>query len=145
MDKLAHEVEEYYGAAEVHSTEIGGIPAKELAVNRFVSVFYAVLDGKLVLTTSRQGITDLQAQDGRLADDETFKAATEAAGMPAETTGFLYVDLDNALPIGLGLMGFGGADTTDRLERNLEPLHSLVLYGERDGDTAKLVGMLSIQ
>jgi len=103
------------------------------------------LDGKLVITTSRQGIADLQAEGDRLAGDEAFQDATEAAGMPSETTGFLYADLDQALPTVFGLMGFSGQSTPDWLERNLEPLQSLVLYGERDGDVAKLVGLLSIQ
>jgi hypothetical protein len=65
--------------------------------------------------------------------------------MPDETTGFLYVDLAQALPVFSGLMGFGGMATPDWLDRNLEPLQSLVLYGERDGDDARLVGLLSIQ
>jgi uncharacterized protein DUF3352 len=145
IDKLAHEVSEYYGTAELRSVDIEGVQAKELAVNRLFSVYYAAFDGKLVITTSRQGIADLQADGDRLADDEAFKDATEAAGMPSETTGFLYADLDQALPTVFGLMGFSGQSTPDWLERNLEPLQSLVLYGERDGDIAKLVGLLSIQ
>ena len=145
VDKLANEVSEYYGTAELHSVDIEGVQAKELAVNQLFSVYYAVFDGKLVITTSRQGIADLQAEGDRLADDEAFKDATEAAGMPSETTGFLYADLDQALPTVFGLMGFSGQSTPDWLERNLEPLQSLVLYGERDGDVAKLVGLLSIQ
>ena len=145
IDKLASEVSEYYGTAELHSVDIEGVQAKELAVNQLFSVYYAAFDGKLVITTSRQGIADLQAEGDRLADDEAFKDATEAAGMPSETTGFLYADLDQALPTVFGLMGFSGQSTPDWLERNLEPLQSLVLYGERDGDVAKLVGLLSIQ
>jgi Protein of unknown function (DUF3352) len=145
IDKLANEVSEYYGTAELHSVDIEGVQAKELAVNQLFSVYYAAFDGKLVITTSRQGIADLQAEGDRLADDEAFKDATEAAGMPSETTGFLYADLDQALPTVFGLMGFSGQSTPDWLERNLEPLQSLVLYGERDGDVAKLVGLLSIQ
>lgn len=145
LDKLAHEVSEYYGTAELQATDIDGVQAKELAVNQFFSVFYAVFDGKLVITTSRQGIADLKSEGERLADDEGFKEATEAAGMPDETTGFLYVDLDQALPTVFGLMGFGGQAPPDSLQHNLEPLHSLVLYGERDGDVAKLSGLLSIQ
>jgi Protein of unknown function (DUF3352) len=145
LDKLAREVEEYYGTAELHSVQIGDLQAKELAVNEFVSVFYAAFDGKLVITTSRQGVSDLQSDAGRLADDEHFKAAAEVAGMPSETTGFLYVDLERALPAFLGLMAFGGQATPDWVERNLEPLQSLLLYGKRDGDTARVVGLLSIQ
>jgi hypothetical protein len=131
IDKLANEVSEYYGIAELHSIDIEGVQAKELVVNQFFSVYYAAFDGKLVITTSRQGIADLEADGDRLADDEAFKDATEAAGMPSETTGFLYVDFDKALPTLFGLLGFSGQATPDWLERNLEPLQSLVLYGER--------------
>ena len=144
-DKLADEVSEYYGTAELHSVDIEGVQAKELAVNELFSLYYAAFDGKLVITTTRQGIADLQANDGSLADDETFKEATEAAGMPSETTGFLYVDFDQAVPTVLGLLGFGGAQTPGWLEQNLEPLRSLVLFGERDGDLARVEGLLSIQ
>jgi Protein of unknown function (DUF3352) len=146
LDKLAGEVAEYYGTAELHSTDIDGVPAKELAVNPLFSVYYAAFDGNLVVTTSRQGIADLKAGDGRLADDEAFKEATQVAGMPAETTGFLYVDLAKAVPAALGLMGMSMSHPPEpAVESNLEPLHSLVLYGERDGDVAKFVGLLSIQ
>jgi hypothetical protein len=145
LDKLAGEVAEYYGTADLESVDIDGVQAKELAVNQFFSVFYAGFDGKLVITTSREGIADLRSGDGRLAGDEAFKDAIEAAGMPDETTGFLYVDLDQALPVLSGLMGFSGQATPDWLDRNLEPLQSLVLYGERDADVARLVGLLSIQ
>jgi len=145
IDKLAHEVSEYYGTAELHSVDIDGVQAKELAVNQLFSVFYAAFDGKLVVTTSRQGIADLHADGDRFVDDQAFKDATEAAGMPSETTGFLYVDFDKALPTLFGLLGFSGQATPDWLERNLEPLQSLVLYGERDGDIATLGGLLSIQ
>ena len=100
--------------------------------HKFIAEFYVDLDytddGGLIITREHDA-----------------KDATEAAGMPSETTGFLYADLDQALPTVFGLTGFSGRSTPDWLERNLEPLQSLVLYGERDGDVAKLVGLLSIQ
>ncbi len=144
-DKLASEVSEYYGGAELQPVDIDGVQAKQLAVNELFSLYYAAFDGKLVITTSRQGIADLQTPEESLADDEAFKDATEAAGMPSETTGFLYVDLEQAVPTVLGLIGFTGDWTPDWLERNLEPLQSLVLYGTRDGDLARFHGLLSIQ
>ena len=146
LDKLADELSEYYGHVELRSLEIDDRPAKELAVNEFFSVYYAAFDGKLVITTSQQGIADLDEGGSTLAEDPYFKAATEAADMPDETTGFLYVDLGEALPKLIGLGDFVmGKSSPDWLDRNLEPLQSLVLYGERDGDMARLVGLLSIQ
>ena len=66
--------------------------------------------------------------------------------MPDKTTGFLYVDLSKALPAVLGLMGLSMSHPPEPgVQSNLEPLHSLVLYGTKDGDVAKFVGVLSIQ
>jgi Protein of unknown function (DUF3352) len=145
LDKLAKGVTEYYNGARLQSFETGGVQAKELSVNQYLSIYYAAFDGRLVITTSRQGISDLQGTDNRLSDDQAFKDATGAADMPDETTGFLYVDLSKAVPALLGLVGAGGMTVPDWVQGNLEPLHSLVLYGTRDGDVAKFVGVLSIQ
>jgi len=145
LDKLSSELAEYYSGARVTSVDVGGVHAKELFVNQLFSIYYAAFDGHLVVTTSRQGITDLQGTEDRLADDEAFKDATEAAGMPADTTGFLYVDLAKAVPAVLGLAGAGGKNIPNWVQANLEPLYSLILYGEGDGDVAKFVGELSIQ
>jgi hypothetical protein len=146
IDKLAGEVSKYFGGSELRSVDIDGVQAKELAVNQFVSVYYAAFDGKLVVTTSRQGISDLREGGSSLADAEAFKDATEAAGMPDETTGFLYVDFDQAVPTLLGLAGLGtGQPVSAQAQANLEPLQSLVLYGERDDDVARFAGLLSIQ
>ena len=46
IDKLASEVSEYYGTAELHSVDIEGVQAKELAVNQLFSVYYAAFDGQ---------------------------------------------------------------------------------------------------
>ena len=145
MDKLAKEVTEYYGTAELRSVETSGVQAKQLTINKLFSIYYAAFDGRLVITTSAQGIADLRSDGERLSDDEAFTNATEAAGMPDETTGFVYVDLNKALPAVLGLAGFAGVDTPQWLQRNLEPLHALVLYGTREDDTARFQGLLSIQ
>jgi len=145
LDKLAHAATEYYPDAHLGSFETAGVHGKQLSVNQFVSIFYAAFDGHLVISTSQQGIADLKSGDGRLSDDQAFEDATSAAGMPDETTGFVYVDLAKTLPSLLGLAGAGGANVPDWVRPNLEPLHSLVLYGTRDGDVAKFVAVLAIQ
>jgi len=145
LDKLAKGVTEYYSGARLDSFDTAGVSAKRLSVNQFLSVYYGTFDGKLVITTSAQGIVDAKADTDRLADDQAFKDATSAAGMPDETTGFLYIDLSKTLPALLGLAGAGGMHPPDWVRPNLEPLHSLVVYGTKDGDVAKFVGVLSIQ
>jgi Protein of unknown function (DUF3352) len=145
LDKLAVGLSEYLGGAQPTDVQVAGVDAKQIDVNPFVSIYYAAFDGHLVVTTSRQGIADLRGDSERLADDQAFKDALDQAGAPAETTGFLYVDLAKAAPAVLGLAGAGGQDVPDWVSPNLEPLQSLVLYGERDGDTSTFSGFLSIQ
>jgi hypothetical protein len=145
MDKLAKALTDYESGAELDSLETAGVQAKRLSLNQFLSVYYAAFDGHLVVTTAQQGITDFKSGGNRLADDEAFKDATSAAGVPAETTGFVYVDLAKVLPALLGLAAAGGTSAPDWVRANVEPLHSLVLYETRDGDVAKFVGTLSIQ
>ncbi|HEY7004126.1 MAG TPA: hypothetical protein VH281_07575, partial [Gaiellaceae bacterium] len=145
MGKLAKAITEYVRGARIEPFETDGVQGKRVSINRFVSVYYAAFDGHLVVTTSEQGVADLKSDDDRLADDEAFKGATSAAGMPDETTGFLYIDLAKALPAVLGLAGADGMSLPETARANLEPLHSLVVYGTHDGDVAKFVGVLAIQ
>jgi hypothetical protein len=144
VDKLARQVVGHHGAARLRAVETGGVQAKELAVDKLFSVYYAAFDGRLVITTSAQGIADLRSDAARVANDSAFESATEAAGMPGETTGFIYVDLDKAVPSALALAGLGGGEIPTWLQQDLEPLHSLVLYGTREGNVARFQGLLAI-
>jgi hypothetical protein len=145
LDKLGAGLSEYFAAAKPTPVQIAGVTAKQIAVNEFISIYYAAFDGHLVITSSQQGISALRSDNDRLADDKEFSDALEAAGMPGETTGFLYLDLGQAAPAVLGLMGAGGQNVPDAVSRNIEPLQSLVVWGERDGDLATFTGFLSIQ
>jgi hypothetical protein len=145
LDKVAKGLAEYVHAAQPISVQVDGVQAKQVAVNQLLSIYYAAFDGHLVVTTSRQGIADLRATDGRLADDQAFKDAIDAAGVPDQTTGFLYVDLAKTVPALLGLVGATGQDVPGAVQANLAPLRSLVVYGERDGDVATFSALLAIQ
>ncbi len=50
-----------------------------------VSIRYAAFDGKVVVTTGAQSIEEIRSGGPRLADDDAFKSARDAAGMPDET------------------------------------------------------------
>ena len=63
-----------------------------------VSIYYGVLDGQLVLTDSQTAIGELQSKSNRLADDDTFKAAKKASGLPDSSPAWLYVDLQDTIP-----------------------------------------------
>ncbi|MEN3340617.1 MAG: hypothetical protein V7644_21 [Actinomycetota bacterium] len=91
-----------------------------------LSLRHAVVGGQLVVSTSGRGIADFRSAGPRLSADPTFAEATKAAGLPQQTTGFVYANLKDALPLlraaaprsGLGDVG---------------ALRSLTAYGTRSG------------
>ena len=94
-----------------------------------VSVRYAALGGKIVVTTGRR-----VEQAGGLADSQAFKDATDGAGMPDKNAGFVWIDVKKAAPM---LLGLAEADSTSEVppevSRNLEPLQALVAWATADG------------
>lgn len=145
VDKLVAGVGGFLGGGKQPvATTIEGVPAKELALEGF-SLFYAGFDGKLVVTTSREGIAGLRAAGPKLADDPDFQAAREAAGMPDETTGFAYVNLGDAIRLAEGFAQTGGQAISPEVSENLAPLESLLLYGTQADGTYGFSGFLEIR
>lgn len=109
-----------------------------------VHLVHAVDDGKLVVSTSPQAIADFQSGGKKLADDGAFKDATSAAGMPDNTNGFVYANLDAALPLVEGLANLSGKALPAGLQDNLAQLHSLTGYVTRSGDETSFTVFLQI-
>ena len=100
---------------------------------------------QVVATTASSPAEALKrAQGGSLADDEDFKQAKDAAGMPDETGGFLYVDVADALPL-LSLAGFAGVDVPKELLENLRPISSVIAWSQADGTTSAQTLFVHIQ
>ena len=96
------------------------------------------------MTTSADGIADLRADEDRLADDEAYAEALDRAGVPGETSGFAYVDLEEALPLLFGYAEAGLGEASDARQYT-EPLTSLVLWGEQDGSTQSFSVFVGIE
>jgi hypothetical protein len=109
------------------------------------TVNLGTIDDALVLTTSRRAIDELGASGDKLADSDRFKEALDAAGVADEYTGLLYADLAEAVELVLGYAGAAEEDLPAELTRNLEPLRSLVVSGEKDGDLATSFIFLEIE
>jgi hypothetical protein len=107
---------------------------------------YHVIDGgTLIASTSQQAISDFQGGGQKLADDGAFKDATSAAAMPAETNGFVYVDLAKSLPLVEGLAGLMGAKLPAGIQDDLAPLHSIVAYATTSGDETSFTVFVAIR
>lgn len=131
------------GGVRTEDVEIAGVRAKRVAFGN-AEVLYAVFDGLLVATTAEEGISRMREEGDRLADDQRFADVRGAARAPDETTGFLYADVERAIDLAFSLAE-GFADGVDEEAReNLEPLRSLFLWGEVDGDLIGFEGFLRI-
>jgi Protein of unknown function (DUF3352) len=123
---------------------VTGARFKELNLGN-VSLYYGAIGGKVVLTDSQRGVSDLQGGGSKLKDDSTFKDAKKAAGLPDSTNGFVYVDLKDAIPLLEGLVQLGGAQAPSEVSDNLRPLQSFTAWSTRDGDATKFTLFLEIK
>ena len=128
-------------------TEIAGVQAKQVAVSPPFSLFYAAFDGRLVLTSTREGIAELKSDEDRLADDEFFKQAADDSGMPDETGGYLLLNLEAGIPYVLDFASAAGAegDIPGEVRRNVEPLKHLTFYSTEDGDVFRATAFLAVE
>jgi Protein of unknown function (DUF3352) len=127
------------------TVDIDGVEARELPVDPPLSLYYAAFDGLLVVTTSREGIVALRQDSDRLSDSEAFDDALDGAGVPDETQGFGYVNLGSVLPLWLGLGSVGGQEIEPEVQGFLDPLQSLVFYGDQDDETASFTLFLGVE
>jgi hypothetical protein len=118
---------------------IGDVTAKKVLVGK-LTLYYAVFSGKLVVTTSENGISGLQQTAGRLAGSKAWNGAKAAAEMPGETTGIVYADVRRALP----LLPKSKA-LPAQVRRNLATIGTALVYGSVDGTVISLKGFVSVR
>jgi hypothetical protein len=125
--------------------EQAGVTVKCVSFQGF-SIRYAAFDGKVVVTTGAQSIEEIRSGGPRLTDDDAFKGARDAAGMPDETAGFFWLDFEDGLPLVFGLAEASGDsdEIPQEIRRNLEPLRSLVAWADSEGRTSSAELFLAI-
>jgi hypothetical protein len=96
-------------------------------------IAYDAFDGLLAVSTSQAEIDAFRGDGPRLDQDDAFERAAEEAGLPDETTGFGYVDLEAVVPLVLGLVPAAGGEDAAEAREYLEPLGSIVFWGGRTG------------
>ena len=144
VGKLAALAGGFAGGGLPKTTDIDGVSAQELSFDQF-SVFYAAFDGKLVITSAREGISGLGADGPKLADDPDFQAARDAAGMPDETAGFLYLDLGDGIRLIEDYARLAGEGISTEASANLEPLGALLVYSAFEDGRYRFSGFLAIE
>jgi hypothetical protein len=103
---------------------VDGTPVRRLAQGR-VGLFYANVDGRLVLTDAPAGIRGFKHPGATLADSDKFGNAKSASRLPEQTPGFVYVDIRSTIPFAEKL---ARTRIPEGIRRNLKPLDSVVEY-----------------
>jgi len=106
-----------------------------------VPVFHKSAGGQFIISTSQQGIADFSSAGPKLSADPAFKGAQQASGMPAETTGFLYVNLASSLPL---VQAFGPMVGL-KLPADLGALKTLTAFGTRNGEDTTFSVFLEVR
>jgi hypothetical protein len=107
-----------------------------------IPVFHKTEGGQLIVSTSQQGIADFASAGPKLSADTSFKSAQQASGMPAETTGFLYVNLASALPLVQALGPMLGLKLP---VANLGALKAFTAFGTRNGEDTTFSVFLEVR
>lgn len=138
VDRVVERASAFLGSVErTDDTEIGGVAVRTVSLDGG-ELLYAAFDGKLVLT-SASGPLEAMLGDGgdALADDAAYAEARDAAGVPDETVGFAYANVDAIVE---GLAVEAPADVRE----NLEPLGAVFVHGSRDDEETAVEGFLGI-
>jgi hypothetical protein len=131
------------GIATTRRLTIEGVAVRRIRLPEH-SLFAAVSRGRLVVTNSGAVLRDTLDRGPTLAGDDAFTRAADAAELPQETTGFVYLDLVRGVPFALDYAEREGEPVPPEVRRNVRPLEALVLWGDRRGEDRTLTGFLKI-
>jgi len=120
---LDHMIERFAGTPPL-AQRIDGLQVHAMASNG-LGLYYANVDGKLVVTDQPGGIRGFNNTGKPLSESAQFKDAADASGLPGKTYGFLYVDIRSSIPYGEKL---AQQRVPAEIARNLKPLRSAMEY-----------------
>jgi uncharacterized protein DUF3352 len=141
MDRLGALLE-LGGSGKASKVQVGDVQATEVHFNDGgISIFWVVDDGRLEISTSREGLEKLRGSSPRLADDDAYTAALDAAQAPDEVAALVYSDLQTAVQF---FGSLAGAEPDAETRANLKPLRSIVATETEDGGTLHVSGFLGI-
>lgn len=109
-----------------------------------VELRWAAFDQMVMVTIGQGAIAELRSDGDKLADDEGFNDARDAADMPNESVGFMWLDLEDGIPMILGLATASGGAIPSEIRENLEPLGSFLAWADSDGRSGSFTAFLQI-
>lgn len=130
--------------APITSTTVDGVTLKQVRAGQ-VAVYYGTFDGKLVVTSATATVSALRDDGPKFKDDPIFEEAKDGAGMGDETSGFVYVNLKDAIALAVSFAESNNQKLPPGAAENLGALRSLLFHSRVDGRRSNTVGFLGIE
>jgi len=128
----------------VHARTAKGVT--QFQTSRTTTLSVAVLNGMLVITNQASSLAGISGLTQTLADDPDYKQAVEGSGLPAHTSGFVYVDTPKAVQYQL-------TNSAQQTHQRVNPtvlahvshLQGALLYVDKHGGNYEFTGFLGIK
>jgi Protein of unknown function (DUF3352) len=128
LDDLAEKLAPLAGGAATRE-QIDGTEAREINLGP-VSVLYGARDGRVVVSTARDGFAALSGDGDKLEEDEGFRDVRDAAGVADGDEIFVYLDLRELVDLVQLVGGLAEEELPKEVEENLEPLGGFIAWGD---------------
>ena len=133
------------GSVTVTPTTVAGVSAQKFEYEG-ITVYAAVFDGKLVVTNSTSVIDGIHGgSQGKLSDDALYEQAADAAGLPSDVLGLVYLNLKDGLPAVFDLAEQTGSTVPKSARDNTAPLQTALFYSTADGNDYRVGGFVTIK
>ena len=135
------------GGVGVDTQDIEGTTVQKLTFESAnVTIWDGVVKGRVFVTNAEELAREMVTHpEHTLAEDELFRSAREAAGLPDKVAAFAYGDLQNGLPYIFRVVEEGGSVIPPAARANTKPLHSAFVYLVKDGDALRMSGFVTIK
>jgi Protein of unknown function (DUF3352) len=120
------------GASPPQERAVGDVEAKVVDFGQ-LSLYYAAFDGRLLVTTTEEGIRALREAGDKLVDDEQYERSLEAAGVGDDEEVVLWIDLDETTDLIEQVAALSGEELSPDVVENLRPLRSALASGSSNG------------
>jgi hypothetical protein len=125
-----------------HRSVIAGVPVRVIGAGGPVTVRYANIKGKLIVTDLPSGIVFAKKGGQVLTDSQEYQDAARSSGLPGKPQVVLYVDIHSTIPI---IERFGKSRIPAGVLQNLKPLRSAVEYAVSHSHEIQVSFFLRIQ
>jgi hypothetical protein len=108
-----------------------------------VAIYFGVDGDNVVVSDSRAAFG--REVSSSIDDDPVYAKAKDAARVPDESAGLLYLNVKDSVPLLEGFAQASGETLPPELMQNLAPLQSLIGYATADGDTTNFSVLLQVR